>query len=115
MFKLVGALAAMMTSLSGGAGEGARGPIHLVAEPAGEGVRVRVVGSSEAPYAAAFSLEVTSGGNRSLHRGSASLDGGQAVTLSTVTLGNASPGQWRAHLSVVPEGAPAYEEVRDSF
>ena len=116
MFKLVGVLAAMMASVSGVAGaEGSRGPIHLVAEPAGEGVRVRVVGASEAPYAATFSLEVVSGGNRSIHRGSANLQGGEAVTLSTVTLGNAAPGQWRAHLRVEPQGSAAYEENRSSF
>jgi hypothetical protein len=114
MFKLLGALAAMTSSMSGAAGP-AGGPIHLVAEPAGEGVRVRVVGSSEAPYAATFSLEVSSAGNRSLHRGSANLQGGEAVTLSTVTLGNAAPGQWRAHLKVEPQGEAGYEEIRNSF
>ncbi len=114
MLKLLGALAAMTSSFSGGQ-EGAAQPIRVVAEPVGGGVQVRVVGASEQPYAALFSLEVTSGGNRSVHRGSVSLTGGEPATLSTVTLGNAQPGQWRAHLKVEPQSGPAYEQVRTSF
>ncbi len=82
MFKLLGVLAAMMSSVSGNAGqEAGPAPIHLVAEPAGDGVRVKVVGASKAAYSASFSLEVTSDGNRSLHRGSVDLQAGDAVTL----------------------------------
>ncbi len=116
MLKLLGALAGMMSSVSGTAGQGrAREPIQLVAEPAGEGVRVRVIGSSDAPYAANFDLEVSSGGNRSTHKGSVTLSGGETVTLSTVTLGNAAPGQWRAHLKVEPQAGQGYEQTRTSF
>ncbi len=116
MLKVLGALAAMISSLSGQAGpSGGREPIRIIAEPADGGVRVRVVGSASAPYAASFSLEVTSRANRSVHRGSANLAGGESVTLSTVTLGNSPPGEWRAHLRVEPEGGEAYEEIRTSF
>lgn len=116
MFKMIGALAAMTSSVFGGAGEVPRAePIQLVAEREGEGVRVQVVGASDRPYAAVFSLEVVSGGNRSIHRGSANLQGGEAVTLSTVRLGNAPEGQWRAQLKVEPQGSQAYEQVRTSF
>lgn len=116
MFKLLGVLAAMMSTVSGNAGqEAGPAPIHLVAEPAGDGVRVRVVGASKAAYSASFSLEVTSDGNRSLHRGSVDLQAGDAVTLSTVTLGDAAPGRWRAHLKVEPQGGQAYEQTRTSF
>lgn len=116
MLKLAGVLAAMTSSTSGASGQSeAPPPVNLVAEPAGEGVRVQVVAASRDPYAASFSLEVTSGGNRSVHHGSATLAGGEAVTLSTVTLGNAAPGQWRAHLTVQPQSGPAYEQVRTSF
>lgn len=56
MFKLLGVLAAMMSSVSGNAGqEAGPAPIHLVAEPAGDGVRVKVVGASKAAYSASFS------------------------------------------------------------
>jgi len=116
MFKLLGALAALTSSVAGGAGQDpGPAPINLIVEPAGEGIRVQVVGASYAPYAAAFTLEVTSGGNRSLHRGSAALEGGGKVTLSTVTLGNAAPGQWKAHLAVQPEGSEPYDQVRTSL
>lgn len=116
MFKLFGVLAAMMSSVSGNVGQERESvPIQLVAEPAGDGVRLRVVGASQAAYFASFALEVTSEGNRSLHKGSANLQGGDTVTLSTITLGNAAPGRWRAHLRVEPQDGQAYEQVRTSF
>lgn len=115
MFNLLGTLAALMSSVVGGAGQQVdRHPIQLEIEGAGAGVRVRVVGSSETAYAATFSLEVISGGNRSLHRGSATLRRGEIVTLSTVTIGNAAPGQWRADLNVEPQDGQAYQQVRTS-
>ncbi len=116
MLKLLGALAAMTSSFTGTEGqEGAAQPVQLVAQPVGGGVQVTVVGASKQPYAAVFSLEVTSAGNRSVHRGSVSLTGGEPATLSTVTLGNVAPGQWRAHLKVEPQSGQAYEQVRTSF
>lgn len=115
MLKLLGALAAMTSSFSGSQGqEGAVQPIHLVAQPVGGGVQVSVVGSSKQAYAASFSLEVTSGGNRSVHSGSVSLTGGERATLSTVTLGNTPPSEWRAHLRVEPEAGEPYEQIRTS-
>ena len=98
-------------------GEGAnrpQPPIYLVAEAGTDSVRVQVVGKSEAPYEATFSLEVEAGGNVSRHRGSAALGGGAPVTLSTVTVGIATGGQWRARLTVEPATGNAYEQVQAS-
>lgn len=114
MFKILGAFAAMMSSV-GATPAAQTAPIYLVAEPAEEGVRVKVLGASPSHYEAVFSLEVSSNGNRSLHRGSARLGGGEPVTLSTVTLGGAKAGEWRAHLKVEPVGSGAYEQTRTSF
>lgn len=113
--KLSGAAAAMMASAGTLGDEPANAPIYLVTESVQEGLRVRVMGASGARLEASFSLEVTGNGNRSLHRGSATLNGGEAVTLSTVTLGNAALGAWRAQLRVEPSGGEAYEQVRDSL
>jgi hypothetical protein len=113
MLKLLGVLAAM-TSITGGEATGAA-PIYLVAEPADEGVRFRVVGAPQSDLDASFSLEVSGGGNRSVHRSSASLRAGDTVTLSTVSLGGVRPGEWRAHLRVEPAGRAAYEQTKTSF
>jgi hypothetical protein len=115
MFKLLGAMAAMITSAAGGASEAPASPIYLVAEAAEQGVRVTVVGASAADLDASFTLEVVGNGNRSRHSGSATLRRGERVTLSTVTLGNAQPGQWEARLSVHPQGGRPYEQVRTSL
>jgi hypothetical protein len=64
---------------------------------------------------ATFTLEVTSEGNRSVHRGTARLEGGDTVTLSTVTLGNARPGEWRAHLRVEPNRQAPYEQTQTAL
>ena len=113
MLKLLGAMAALMSGAV--AGEPSREPIMLVAEPVEEGVRVKVVGAPQHDLEATFSLEVTGAGNQSRHNGSASLRGGETVTLSTVTLGTAGPGQWQARLAVRLEDGKSYEQVRTSF
>ena len=115
MLKLLGAMAAMMSSVGGVAEGGAMEPIHVVAEPMAQGIRLQVIGASSGAYEASFSLEVTGGGNRSLHRGSAKLRGGDPVILSTVTIGNVKPGQWRARLLVEPQGQEPYEQIRTSY
>ncbi len=114
LFKLLSALAAMIALPNAKTTEGARQPIYLVVEPAGSDLRFRVMGASKAEFEASFSLEVTGGGNQSRHLGSAKLAGGEAVVLSTVTLGNVARGQWRALLRVEPQGGEAYEQVRSS-
>jgi hypothetical protein len=101
-------MAAMMASASAGA----EAPIYLVTEPAEQGIRIKVVGAPKADIDATFALEVVGSGNQSRHSGSASLRAGETVTLSTVTLGDVQPGQWRAHLRVQPQGGTAYEQVR---
>ncbi len=115
MFKLLGAMAAMIASAAGGVGEAPASPIYLVTEPAEQGVRVMVIGASSGDFAATFTLDVVGSGNRSRHSGSVTLYPGEPVTLSTVTIGNAAPGQWEARLRVQPQGGPAYEQVRTSF
>ncbi len=102
-----------MTGATGGAPEDPR-PVRLVVEPLSEGVRFKVLGSSKELYEVTFSLEVLSGGNQSRHKGTATLAGGEVVTLSTVTVGNAPPGGWRAVLKVEPRRGEAYEEVSAS-
>jgi hypothetical protein len=115
LLKCVGAAAAMILASGAETANKEQVPIYLVAERAAEGLRLRVIGSSHVPFEAAFSLEVTSSGNHSVHRGSAMLDGGEARILSTVTLGNADPGKWLARLRVEPRGGKAYEQVRDAL
>lgn len=115
MFNFLGGLAAMIVSAAGSPAQAPSTPIRVVAEPVAEGLRIRVIGASVAEYDADFVLEVTSGGNRSLHRGSARLGGGEPVVLSTVTLGGGVPAEWRAHLRVQPRGGEEYEELKASF
>lgn len=114
MFTFQGVLAAMASLVAGEGGQGAAAPINLIAEPVGESVRIQVVGASDRPYEASFSLEVEGGGNRSRHRGSATLRGGDAVTLSTVTIGLPPSAEWRARLRVEPREGEGYEQVRAS-
>ena len=104
----------MMTLASAGGADETKAPIYLIAEPTAGGVRVQVVGASDQPYDATFSLEVDGGGNVSRHRGSASLAGGAPVTLSTVTIGVRPPNGWQARLSVEPRHGEAYGQVRSS-
>ena len=102
----------MLASPGGSTGHDGAVPIYLTAEPAGEGVRLQVIGAASHAYDASFLLEVTSGeGNRSNHHGSASLRPGERVVLSSITLGNVRQGGWQARLRVEPRGAPAYELI----
>ena len=86
-------------------------PIRLVAEPVAAGVRILVIGSCEARYKASFSLQVWGNSNRTVHHGSANLEGGKSVVLSSATFGVVSGGLWRARLEVQPEGGRTYEQV----
>ncbi|HEX8532540.1 MAG TPA: curli-like amyloid fiber formation chaperone CsgH [Allosphingosinicella sp.] len=114
MFKLLGAMTAMASLISGEGADRAQAPVYLVAEPSAGGVRVQVLGKSDAPYEGVFSLDVEAGGNVSRHRGSVTLGGGEHVTLSTVTVGLAPAAAWRATLRVEPKSGSAYEQVRTS-
>lgn len=107
---LIAALAATTGAMGGSADDGR--PVRLVAEPLAQGVRFKVLGSSKEPYEVTFSLEVLSGGNQSRHRGTATLAGGELVTLSTVTVRSPPPGAWRAVLRVEPSRGKSYEEVK---
>ncbi len=90
-------------------------PVRLAVEPAGEGVRLTVIGESDVAMTARYSLEVVAseGGNRSVQRGEARLRPGATATLATVTLGHAGRG-WSAMLKVSPEGGAPYERSVDS-
>ena len=90
-------------------------PIRLVSEPVAGGIRLQVVGASDLPVEAAYSLEVTSGAasrNRSLQRGTARLAPGVPAILVTLTLGDAAG--WTAVLKVTPETGAPYEQTQSA-
>ena len=92
------------------------GPLHLVTEPAGSGVRVRVVGESVVACEVHYVLEVANdsaaGSNRSVQRGAARLRPGVAATVATLTLANAGSKAWTARLKADRcEGGQAYDET----
>ncbi len=93
-------------------------PIYLVFEPAGEGIRLQVVGKSDKAFAASYALEVTSqsrgGTNSSTQSGNVRLQPGVPVTLVRLNLGSVQGGNWSAKLRVNPEGGSPYELVRSS-
>lgn len=101
-----------------GAAPGDTAPIYLSAQPAGDGVRVEVIGAPSSDVHAVYTLEVvsdTSGNaNRSTQRSEARMRGGDRATLISVTLGNVTPGRWHARLSVEPVGGAPYQQSRTS-
>lgn len=89
-------------------------PIRVLAVPAGAGVQLTVIGASAIDFEGTFTLEAQSAaanGNRSVHRSGARLRPGQEVTLLSITLGNAVPGEWQAKLRVEPKAGEPYEQV----
>lgn len=108
-------LSALMTS--GASPQQAERPIRLVSEEIAGGVRLQVVGASDVPVEASYSLEVSGGGaggtNRSVQRGTASLRPGQSATLVTLTLKNGQA-DWSATLEVDPADGAPYEQVASS-
>jgi hypothetical protein len=90
-------------------------PIRLIAEEEGSHVKLRVVGLSDAPYSARYSLDVRSGadgsGNSSTQSGQVRLAPGVSATLISLSV-SAPSGTWNAKLRVEPDGGPAYEDVR---
>ena len=93
-------------------------PVQLLMEEQGSGVRLSVVGESDAAFRGDYSLEVTSdaaaGGNRTVQRGTVDLRPGIPATLMTLRLGNVGDGRWTARLRVQPEGSRPYELVRSA-
>ena len=83
-------------------------PIRLAIEEKDSAVNVQVLGSSERPYAGSFELQVAGNGNQSTHRGSASIEAGELVTLSNVTLAGVTG--WSAHLTVTSADGASYDE-----
>jgi hypothetical protein len=88
-----------------------RAPIFMAAEPVPGGIRIQVIGASDVEYEAAFTLETECGGNRTVHRGVASLSGSASVVLSTVNLGTTADRPWNALLRVDPQSGASYELV----
>jgi hypothetical protein len=92
-----------------------RRPLHLVTEATGNGIRLRVVGMSDAACVARYALDVSSrspgGHNRSVQRGTARLSPGTpAVVATSALVGTAAQG-WTAQLSVEGCGpGDRYEE-----
>lgn len=93
------------------------GPLHLVTQPEGSGVRISVVGHHVPTCDVGFVLEVVqksaAGRSRSVQRGTARLRRGLSQTFATSSLGNVGPKDWTARLSVGPCGASTpYVETR---
>ena len=111
MLNILGFLAGFMAAP-------AAQPLILLAEPAGEGVHLKVVGASAHAMAAEFQLEVTSqtsgGGSSTVQSGSVRLQPRNAVTLAHVTLARVTGGSWTAKLRVKPTLGSPYEIVRRS-
>ena len=95
-----------------GGGEAPQRPIVMVTEPAGDAVRIQVIGDAAAETRASYTLEVASdpaaGGNRSVQRGTARLRPGERAKLLDLTLGNVAKGGWTAKLTVDPERGERY-------
>jgi hypothetical protein len=79
-------------------------PLHLVTEPAANGIRLRVVGKSDAACVARYALDISStspgGRNRSAQRGTARLAPGTTAVVATSTIAGSMPTGWTARLSV---------------
>lgn len=84
-------------------------PLHLVTEPEGSGVRIRVVGHDVPTCDVGFVLEVVhsaaTGRSRSVQRGTARAQPGAPRTFATASLANVRAKDWAARLSVGPCGA----------
>jgi hypothetical protein len=111
-FTFIHYLAAAVGALGSG---GEATPIQLVQEPSTNGIRLVVRGSARELVEARYSLEVSSSAglssNRSVQSGIARLLPNTAVTLLTVQLAEAQPGEWYARLRVEPLGGTAYEQA----
>lgn len=60
-------------------------PLHLQVSSAGEQVVIELVGKSPVACEVTYELEVSSGpGNRSINRGKAAIQSGNAVTIATI-------------------------------
>ncbi|HEU0044542.1 curli-like amyloid fiber formation chaperone CsgH [Sphingomonas sp.] len=80
-------------------------PLTLEVDKAVGGVTLRVLGHWPTAVRASFVLEVGGGGNRSTHRGAASLHAAERATLSTISVATAPTGAWEAALEVeLPDG-----------
>ena len=109
--SLIGGVISMMLASIAGAGAAGTAPIYLASERVEGGVRFQVIGAASAGYEASFSLEVNGSGNHSRHQGSATLQAGDRVTLSSVTVGVQPNAKWQARLRVEPAGAAPYEQI----
>jgi hypothetical protein len=101
----------MLGALVGSGAPGGGAPIYLTSESVDDGIRFQVIGAASTRYDASFLLEVNGSGNHSRHQGSATLQRGDPVILSTVTVGVHPNSKWRARLRVEPAGSTPYEQI----
>jgi hypothetical protein len=112
MLDLTSALIAVAVGAASQGGAPAR-PITLDVQTEGDVHVVRVVAESTVACTATYRLEVASGGrgNRSVNRGTVTIEPSKPQTLATVKLGGASAAGTSAKLDVDPCGAASYEQV----
>jgi hypothetical protein len=101
----------MLGAIVGSGAPGGAAPIYLTSERVDGGIRFQVIGTASTRYDASFLLEVNGSGNHSRHQGSAILQRGDRVTLSTVTVGVPPNAKWQARLRVEPTGSSPYEQI----
>jgi len=88
-------------------------PVRLEVQ-AEDGANVaRVIAQSPVKCKASYKLAITSGngGNRSVNRGTVTLEPGQRQVLATVRTGAAASRAFSARLTVVPCGGKPYEQT----
>ena len=86
-------------------------PVYLTRENVPGALRFQVVGDAATAASGTYSLEIVSGGNRSVQRGRLQLQPGVRTILSTVEIGDGGT-SWAARLSV-DLGGSSYE-IRDA-
>lgn len=88
-------------------------PIRLDVQSEGDLHVIRVIAASAVACTATYRLEVAAagGGNRSVNRGTVTIQPSKPQTLATVKLGGGSSAAPSAKLDVEPCGGASYEQV----
>lgn len=91
-------------------------PIRLEVQDMGDHVRLRVIGDSQKPLEARYSLSVATGdrGNRSTQGGTARVVPGKPATYISLDVSTGTSGDWQATLRVEPAGEDSYTIARSS-
>lgn len=112
MLDLTSALIAVAIGAAGQSAAPAQ-PITLHVERQGDFHVLRVVANSAVACTATYRLEVAAagGGNRSVNRGTVTINPSKPQTLATVRLGGGSAAAPTAKLDVEPCGGASYEQV----